>query len=408
VIDKADVETGPRVSISEISVAIDRLMPELERVSTAIHARPELCFEEFFASETLADVLESNGIRVQRAAYGTDTGFAAEFGASSGPTVALLLEYDALPSIGHGCGHNVIASAGLGASLALVPIANDLGLKVRVLGTPAEEGGGGKIKMGRNGAFSGVDAALMIHPADRDLLKMNAIAIQELRAVYRGKAAHAASSPHEGRNALDAAVLGYNAVAALRQHIRDSERVHGIFVHGGEKPNVVPAYAETLWYVRSDTLATLAPLRERVASALLGGAQACGCDVELHWEEFAYAEMLDNQPLLGRYAELARELGREPVMPSPDARVVGSTDMGNVSHLVPSIHPMVAIAPPGTPLHTEDFAAAAVGESATAGIRDGAILLANLACDLVRQGDLLKRARESGPSTGDATGVLFD
>lgn len=395
------------MSVSEIAVAIDRLMPQLVSVSSAIHARPELCFEEFFASETLADVLESNGIQVQRGAYNTETGFAAEFGASDGPTIALLLEYDALPSIGHGCGHNVIAAAGLGASLALLPIVNDLGLRVRVLGTPAEEGGGGKIKMGRNGAFSGIDAAMMIHPADRDLLKMNAIAIQELRAVYRGKAAHAASSPHEGRNALDAAVMGYNAVAALRQHIRDSERIHGIFVHGGDKPNVVPDYAETLWYVRSDTLNTLEPLRARVASALLGGAQACGCEVELQWEEFAYADMIDNQPLLGRYLEIARELGREPVMPSPDARVVGSTDMGNVSHLVPSIHPMIAIAPPGTPLHTGDFAAAAVGESATAGIRDGAILLANLACDLVLQGDLLKNVRASGPSAVDAAGVLF-
>ena len=395
------------MSITEISAAVDRLMPELIRTSTAIHARPELCFEEFFAMETLSDVFASNGLQVQRGAYGTATGFAAEFGANAGPTVALLLEYDALPSIGHGCGHNVIAAAGLGAALALVPIASDLGLRVRVLGTPAEEGGGGKIKMARNGAFSGIDAALMIHPADHDLLRMNAIAIQELRAIYRGKAAHAASSPHEGRNALDAAVLGYNAVAALRQHIRDTERVHGIFVHGGDKPNVIPAHAETLWYVRSDTLTSLAPLRERVAAALIGGAQACGCEVDLHWEEFAYADMVDNPPLLARYAELSRELGRDPVMPSADARVVGSTDMGNVSHLVPSIHPMIAIAPPGTPLHTEDFAAAAIGEAATAGIRDGAILLANLACDLVRQGDLLSSVRASGPHAQDAAGVLF-
>jgi len=408
VIEKSGVQFGGPVSITEISSAVDRLMPELIKASTAIHGRPELCFEEFFAMETLADVLTSNGLRVKRGAYGTDTAFEAEFGSQVGPTLALLLEYDALPSIGHGCGHNVIAAAGLGAALALIPIANDLGLRVRVLGTPAEEGGGGKIKMARNGAFSGIDAALMIHPADRDLLRMNAIAIQELRAVYRGKAAHAASSPHEGRNALDAAVLGYNAVAALRQHIRDTERVHGIFVHGGDKPNVVPAYAETLWYVRSDTLTSLAPLRDRVASALHGGALACGCEVELHWEEFAYAEMVDNPPLLNRYEELSRELGREPMTPSLDARVVGSTDMGNISHLVPSIHPMIAIAPPGTPLHTEDFAAAAIGESASAGIRDGAVLLANLACDLVRQGDLLGQVRASGPSPDDAIGVLFN
>ena len=367
---------------------VDKLMPRLEEVSVALHARPELGHEEFFAHELLTDTIENAGLPVQRHAFGTETGFVCEVGDPRSPTVAVLLEYDALPGIGHGCGHNIIAAAGLGAGLALAPMATEMGLRLRILGTPAEEGGGGKIIMARNGAFQDVDCAMMIHPADRELIKMNTIAIQELRARYTGRAAHAASAPHEGRNALDAAVLGYNAIAALRQHIRDSERIHGVFTHGGDKPNIVPDRAETLWYVRSDDLLTLEPLRGRVTRALEGAAMACDCQAHLEWADFAYADMVDNAALNDRYRELARAVGREPDPPRPDARVVGSTDMVNISHLVPSIHPMIAVAEEGTPLHTADFAAAAVGERATRAIRDGAVLLAQLAAAMGTDGEL--------------------
>lgn len=389
--------------IDELTKTVDELLPSLQSVSAQIHAKPELCFEEEFAHDLLVSQLESRGVAVQRSAFGAKTGFCGEFGDQSKPKVAIVLEYDALPGIGHGCGHNIIASAGLGAALALASLQGDCPVSVRVLGTPAEEGGGGKIVMARHGAFDGVSAAMMIHPADRDLVRMDAIAIQELRANYLGKAAHAAAAPHEGRNALDAAVLGYNAIAALRQHIRPTERLHGIFTNGGDKPNIVPSQAETLWYVRSDTLATLAPLRSRVEAALTGGATACGCTVDLRWQDFAYADMRDNPSLCDGFGEIASKLGREMETPSLESRVVGSTDMGNVSYLVPSIHPMVAITDPGTPLHTEDFARAAVGDRATEAIRFGAIAMAQLAVRIGLDPNLL--AGITAEHTGQVTGI---
>ena len=358
---------------------IDDLMPKLASVSEQIHARPELAYAEHFAHDLLTDQLSNAGLDVIPHAFGTDTGFVCDVGRDADPCVAVILEYDALPGIGHGCGHNLIAAAGLGAGLALAEVAEEIGVRLRILGTPAEEGGGGKIVMARHGAFDHVQLAMMIHPADRDLVRMNTIAIQELRAKYRGRAAHAASAPHEGRNALDAAVLGYNAIAALRQHIRDTERVHGVFTHGGDKPNIVPEVAETLWYVRSDNLETLDPLRDRVSRCIQGSAYACECEVDIQWADFAYADMVENVPLINRYGDLARRLGRDAVEPNSEARVVGSTDMANVSHMVPSIHPMLAICEPGTPLHTADFASAATGDRANQAIRDGAVLMTELA-----------------------------
>ena len=196
-------------------------------LSRQIHARPELGYEEHFAHDLLTRVLEDEGLSVTRSARGIDTAFEARAG-SDGPTVAVLCEYDALPAIGHACGHNVIAAAGLGAGLAAAALADELGGRVVVIGTPAEEGGGGKLRLIDAGAFAGVDAALMVHPADADLLAMDVIAVHEVVVSYTGEAAHAAAYPHRGRNALDAAVLGYVNVAALRQHIAPGERIHGI------------------------------------------------------------------------------------------------------------------------------------------------------------------------------------
>jgi amidohydrolase len=223
---------------------VDARADKLVEVSHQIHEHPETNYEERFAHDLLTGVLEDEGLEVERSAYGVDTAFVARAG-DSGPTIAVLLEYDALPGIGHACGHNVIATAGLGAGLAAASLASEVGGRIVVLGTPAEEGGGGKILMARAGAFEGIDAALMVHPAGDDLARMRVIAVQELVATYTGQAAHAAAFPHRGRNALDAAVLGYVNVAALRQHILPDERIHGVFLDAGEKPNIVPARAVT-------------------------------------------------------------------------------------------------------------------------------------------------------------------
>ena len=259
-----------------VCAEVDRLADRLIDASHQIHAHPELNYQEVFAHDLLSDILDDLGHRATRHAYGVDTAFEARAGAA-GPEIAVLCEYDALPGIGHACGHNVIATAGLGAGLAAAALADEMGGRVRIMGTPAEEGGGGKILMARQGAFEGLAAAMMVHPADADLIRMDTIAVQEMYVDYHGKAAHAAAAPQEGRNALDAAVLGYVNVAALRQHILPNERIHGIFNRAGDKANIVPAETSMTWMVRSPTIASLQPLKGRVVACLEASAAATGC-----------------------------------------------------------------------------------------------------------------------------------
>jgi amidohydrolase len=311
-----------------------------------------------------------------------DTAFVARAGTGDGPTIGVFCEYDALPEIGHACGHNVIGAAGLGAGLAAATVAEELGGRVVVLGSPAEEGGGGQVFLHERGALDDLDAAMMIHPADGDLLAMNVIAIQQVHVQYHGQAAHAAAFPHKGRNALDAAVLGYVNVAALRQHIRPTERIHGIFTDAGDKPNIVPKYAAAEWYVRSPTLRLLQGLKERVLSCLEAGASASGCTMDHQWQDPAYADMIDNPVLVDLFRANAERTGRTLADPAGAAGVVGSTDMGNVSYEVPSIHPMLAVAPPGVSIHTPEFTAFARGEEGDRAVLDGARAMAMTVADL--------------------------
>jgi len=371
---------------------VDELADILIETSRAIHANPELAFEEHAAHDLLTGVLADQGIDVVRSAYGLETAFEGSAG-SSGPVVAVLCEYDALPGIGHACGHNIIATAGLGAGLAAAAVAEELGGRVRILGTPAEEGGGGKVFMLERGAFDGVEAALMVHPADADLENITSLAIQQAVVTYTGRAAHAAAAPEQGLNALDAAVLGYVNVAALRQHIAPDERIHGIFTESGDKANIVPARAVANWYVRSPTRSRLEGLKTRVAACLRAGAEAAGCEINVEWIEPSYAEVLDNQPLLDSYTANAALLGRT-VMPSVEHQVVGSTDMGNVSYAVPSIHPMIKTAPSGTAIHTVAFEGFAASAEADLAVLDGAKAMAMTIVDCWSEGSLLADARE--------------
>lgn len=364
---------------NEVFDRIDASAQELVAISRSIFERPETCFEEHFAHDLLSDHLEHAGLTVERSAFGLETAFCATAG-SGGPVVGLVCEYDALPGIGHACGHNVIAAAGLGAAIAVAPLAERFDGRLRVLGTPAEEGGGGKEFMIRAGAFDGLNAAMMIHPADENLPTMKTLAFEGLVATYTGRAAHAAASPEMGLNALDAAVLGYNAIAALRQHIRPEERIHGVFTKGGDKANVVPAETEAMWYVRAGTTANLEGLKKRVVACLEAGALAAGCEIDITWLDPPYAEMIDDHELLGLYAANAAMVGR--AFGSSDHEVLGSTDMGNVSQIVPSIHPMIAVAPMGTSIHTEAFARSAGGPEGDAAVLDGAKALAATVIDL--------------------------
>jgi amidohydrolase len=383
-----DLDAAKARLIDEVDQRSDLLLEASHR----IHAHPELGYEEQFAHDLLTGMVEDEGLAVERHAYGIDTAFAARAG-RVGPTIAVCCEYDALPGIGHACGHNIIAAAGLGAGLAAAALADELGGRVVVLGTPAEEGGGGKVKMIERGAFEGVDAALMVHPAGGDLRAMNVIAIQQVWVTYHGQAAHAAAFPHKGRNALDAAVLGYVNVAALRQHIRPEERVHGIITDGGDKPNIVPARAAAEWYVRAGTLRRLEPLKERVLACLQAGADAAGCTLEYEWRDPAYADMRDNRPIVDLYADNAARLGRPTAEPTDSFSVVGSTDMGNVSQVVPSIHPMICSAPANVAIHTAEFARFAGGEQGDQAVLDGAKAMALTVLDLWLDPGLLSKAQ---------------
>lgn len=359
---------------------IDEVAQDLVDASHHIHDNPELNFEEHIASELLSRLSSTHGMPVDRNAFGCETGFAGDIG--SGATVCIMSEYDALPDIGHGCGHNIIATAGLGAAIGLAFVAGDAGGRLRYLGTPAEEGGGGKLVMARNGCLEGVDIAMMVHSADADLTTIDAIALQQLFVEYGGEAAHAAAAPERGRNALDAAVLGYMAVGALRQHILPTERIHGIFVRGGSKPNIVPHDAATEWYVRSDTMTSLSQLKPRVVAALESGAHACGCTVHHEWDANPYADMVTNNNLSAMYIANAATTGRTVRLPGAEGRrVVGSTDMGNISHLVPSIHPMIASATAGTAIHTTAFERESKTAMADRAVIDGAKIMAMTAID---------------------------
>ncbi len=377
---------------SSICSYIDDISEELIAVSHAIHENPELGYEEHFAHEQLTKVLIDKGLDVHKSAYEIDTAFEATAG-KTGPVVALLCEYDALPGIGHACGHNIIAAAGIGAGLAASTLAETFNGQLRILGTPAEEGGGGKVRMLNRGAFESVEAVLMIHPADADLPNISSLAVQQLKATYTGKAAHAAAAPEKGINALDGAVLGYMGVAALRQHIAPDERLHGIFTNGGQKANIVPETAESTWYARSSTMDRLEVLKTRLVETLNGGAKSAGCEIQIEWVNEPYAEVLDNTPILDAYMKNSELIGRVVKAPIGDG-VVGSTDLGNVSHVVPSIHPMVKVAPEGTAIHTIDFEKCAKSEEADKGLLDSAKAMAMTVIDCWHDPSLLKQAKE--------------
>ena len=365
---------------------IDAMAAQLLDVSHDIHAHPELAFNEHHASSLLCDTLSAAGLPVRRAAYGLATAFECEFeGAAPGPRVALLAEYDALPGIGHACGHNLIATAALGATLALDAVRDRLRGTVRLLGTPAEEKGGGKELMIRAGAFDGVDAAMMMHPSGINLTTMPCICVAEVRVEYHGRSAHASAMPHRGINALDGLLLAYQAISNLRQHIRATERIHGIITDGGKAPNIVPDFAAGDFYVRAANVDELAQLKPRVQACFEAGAKGSGCEVDVRWAGVDYLDLNVSAPLASSFQRNAESLGRSffPIEKLP-AGSSGSTDMGNVSYRVPSIHPMLAAAPNNVVIHHPDFAKWARSEMGDAAALDGAKALAMTAIDFLQ------------------------
>lgn len=382
---------------------IDALAPELIDISHQIHAKPELAFQEHFAAALLADTLEKHDLPATRNAFGLDTAYASFFG--QGDTeVAILSEYDALPGIGHACGHNIIATSGLGAALGLAALNGRLPGRVRYLGTPAEEMGGGKELMAQEGAFDGLDAAMMVHPAGIDLETMPCICVSEVRVTYHGRSAHASAMPHAGLNALDALVTAYQTLAQLRQHIRPTERIHGIFTETGLAPNIVPDKASGIFYVRAKDAPALAELKKRVQACFDAGAIASGCKAQVEWAKADYLDMKTSTAISGAYVNNARSLGREFVdlaaLPSGSA---GSTDMGNVSHRVPSIHPMISCAPANVVIHNPEFAKWAGSDLGDKAVVDGAKSLAMTALDFMMSPDMQARAKADFVASADVS-----
>jgi amidohydrolase len=371
--------------------------------SLDLHAHPELAYEEHHAAAALADLVGRHGVAAEVGAYGVPTAVRAVVGTGS-PRVAVVAEYDALPSIGHACGHNVIAASSAGAFLALADLLAGPDAPagaVELVGTPAEEGGGGKQRVLDAGGFDEIDFAIMVHPGNLDLAGGRSLGFRQVAVTYHGLAAHASAAPHLGVNALDAVVAAYNGIAQLRQHILPSDRVHGIITDGGQAPNIVPAKASAVFYVRSAELDTLAELHTRVDAILRAAALSTGTRAEITWDTAApYLPLRPNEPLEARYALHLAD--RRRVLPG-SARPVetaASTDMGNVSVYVPAIHPLVAIAPPEVANHTAEFATYAASESAAVGIRDAAIGIASTVADFLYDERLRADARADFEARG--------
>jgi amidohydrolase len=382
---------------AEAQKHIEALRGELIEMSHKIHAHPEVGGQEVRACDWLSAALSDAGFAVTKGAGGVPTAFLAEAG--SGPLhLAFCAEYDALPDIGHACGHNIIAAMALGAGIAAARVADDIGIKVSVVGTPAEEtvGEGGKVVMLENGVFEGVHAAMMVHPAPFDVAEAKVIAATMFEVNYTGKEAHASAFPHHGINAADAITIAQTAIGLLRQHILPSDRIHGIVTKGGDVPNIIPAHTSVKYMFRAETLDQLVGLRVKVRRCFEAGAIATGCTMEIVESEHPYAHMLHDPDLVAAYRRNAEALGRTFPELTEVNRVAASTDMGNVSLAVPSMHPMIGIGGDGAVNHQPEFTAQCVSEAADKALIDGATAMVWTAIDIAKdekiRGRLMGRA----------------
>lgn len=355
---------------------VQRRRDDLVALSHDIHAEPELAFAEHRSCAKTQVLVAERGFTVTPSPGGLDTAFRAAYG-SGDLVVALCAEYDALPEIGHACGHNIIAAAAVGAALALAEVADDLGLTVVLLGTPAEEFGGGKELLLRAGVFDDIAAALMVHPGPVDIAAARSLALSEVLVQYRGRESHAAVAPYLGRNAGDAVTVAQVAIGLLRQQFAPGQLAHGIVTHGGQAPNVIPGRAEMRYTMRAHDKASLAALEERMADCFEAGALATGCECRVTEDAPAYDELRCDPWLAEVFRDEMVRCGREPVARDLEAALpLGSTDMGNVTQLLPGIHPVIGIDAGEASIHHPDFAAAAVRPGADAAVVDGAIMLA--------------------------------
>ena len=356
--------------------AVNRRRGDLVELSHSIHAEPELAFAEHRSCAKAQALVADHGFEITKAPGGLDTAFRADYG--SGPLViGICAEYDALPGIGHACGHNIIAASAVGTALALAEVADELGLTVVLLGTPAEEAGGGKVLLLNAGAFDDVAATVMLHPGPLDIAAARSLALSQVAVGYRGRESHAAVAPHLGVNAADAITVAQVAIGLLRQQFAPGQMTHGIVTDGGQATNVIPARAEMQYTMRANDAESLRELEKRMADCFLAGAVATGCDYAVSETEPPYDELTPDTWLADTFREEMVRLGRSPVPTDVEAAFpLGSTDMGNVTKVMPGIHPIVGIDAGGASVHQPAFAAAAAGPSADTAVVEGAIMLA--------------------------------
>ncbi len=378
----------------QVKKEIDLLSPELIRIGKFLHKNPELAFKEFKAVEVLTDALRKNGFKIKKGVAGLPTAFIATYPSMvSSPAIAFLAEYDALPEIGHGCGHNLNGASSIGAAIALVRAFDTIPGRVVVIGTPAEEGGGGKVFLVKKGVFDGLDVALMVHLSNKTEVVKRSLAMMELEIEFFGKATHAAASPHLGINALDAMVAMYNSISLLRQQIREDARIHGIITNGGQAPNVIPDYTSARFIVRALDIGYTRYLSERLKECARGAVRATGAKVRVRLKEPVYEPFVPNYTLADLFARNLESLAIR-VNQGPEDKGLGSSDIGNVSQVVPSIHPNLAICPPNIPHHSIVFARAAGSSRGLQGIITAAKALAMTGVDLLTSPEVLKKIRE--------------
>lgn len=362
------------------------LHPSLVELSEKLHAHPETAWQEYESADACASYLQRHGFSVEKPFVGLDTAFHAVIGTGS-IRIGLMAEYDALPNIGHACGHNLIAAMSLGAAVAVASVADQLGITVEVFGTPAEEGGGGKIEMLERGAFDGLDFAMMVHPAPVDVVRARPFAVEHWEITFSGHAAHAGSYPTQGVNAADAFTISEVAIGLLRQQLPSSVRVHGIITHAGDAPNAIPGRTRGRWYVRAGDMAELKETGEKVKNCFRAGALATGCEVEIRDESKPYSDFRTSEAALRFYEANARALGRmlRREGDGPEADMCrASTDMANVSWAVPAIHPYIGVDSYPVLNHQAEFADACVGPVAEKTLVDGTTAMAWTAVDVAQ------------------------
>lgn len=367
---------------------------DLREISRWLYENPEIQYQEYESSAKLAAYLADHGFTVNHPTHGLDTAFEATAG-TTGPRVVICCEYDALPEIGQACGHNIIATAALGAGIAIAGLTDELGIRVTVLGTPAEEGGGGKVDLIDAGAVEDAAASMMIHPGPADLLDPSFQARTSFTVEYFGKESHAAFAPQQGINALDAFVQAYMNVSTLRQQILPTDRVHCIINHGGDANNIIPKYTRSTWGIRSADGERLAELIPKVKACFEAAATSTGCRVEINQIGHSYLNMDNNAVMTSFFAANSAALGRPLPTEAEVGMSGGSSDMGNMSQVVPSIHPMIAIETNGAVNHQLEFASATITDSGDRAIRDGALAMAYTIIDMAEQ-DVWDRLRSAG------------